>query len=287
MNKTYLIAGGASVASLAIGGAAGYFIARRRFNTELDIRIEDELKKTVKHYSVLLMEARSGKPDSPADIQQTEQEEDLTPEDEEVIVQGRQTLANAAKALTDYKGISTKNRDIVGADKPALETVVKHNIFTDAASQSKKTLPPKDPETGRFIKRPKDEPAESKHDGDDPYIITHEEFLLNEPEHEQENLYYFHNDKTLIQVYDNEPVDIDRVGEVNLTLFPEVLEGEESIVCVRNPWLQFDYEIKLMDESVTEYMGLGTEDGDNDPADEEDEDNDNEDDDGANSGRWA
>lgn len=289
MNKSYLIVGGASAVSLAVGGTAGYLVAKRRFNAIIETRIDEEVNKTKKHYSVLLMEAKQGKPDSPEDISLSDDEEendDLTPEDEEVVAKGRETLGRAAKALTDYQGISS--RQMSDAGKPPLEDIGgNRNIFSDAASRPKKVLPPREPGTGKFL--PKAKTEETPEREKTPYIITHEEFLLGDLDFEQENLRWFVNDQTLIQVFDNEVVEIDRVGEVNLTLFPETAEDEPSIICVRNEWLQMDYEIQSTKESLTEYMGLSTENDDSEEDTVVDSDDDGEEDDESMSrtSRWA
>lgn len=266
MNKSYLIAGGSSAVSLAIGGAAGYLVARKRFNATLDEKIKVEVEATVKHYSLLLMQARD-KPESPADIATPDDEDNiyaeptLTDEDQAVIEKGRQTLGRAKAALIDYQGY---------AEKPSLDQVVKNNIFASTTAP-KKALPPRDPATGHFL------PKNGNAVEETPYLISHDNFLAqtNEDEvdfshHDQENLKYFVNDKTLLGYDPENPIEIGVVGEVNLTLFPNVPEGEPSIICVRNEGLQMDYEIQLVEESLTEYMGFGESDADL-PDDEEDE----------------
>ncbi len=245
MNKSYLIAGGASVASLTIGGVGGYLIAKKKFNATVDGLIALEVQKTKKYFSVLLMEAeKKARPLTsltPVEDESPQETEELTAEDQEVITKGREKLREAATALVNYQGFS---------DKPSLTDVVSSNIFTK--DTPKKKLPPRDP-TGKFIPAKSTEEAEQT-----PYLISAEDFLLNDPEHDQENLKYFVKDNTLID-YSNETVEISRVGEVNLTLFPATEKDEPSIICVRNEGLGIDYEILLTSESLTEYMGLGEE----------------------------
>jgi hypothetical protein len=259
VNKTILIAGGASLASLTVGVAGGYLIAKKRFEAGLGEIIENETEGIKKHYAVLLMEAYSGKPKSPTDIPNhtvvTENEEE-TPEDQVELTtkerrireRGNRALADAANALTNYQGISTK---IVseGGEKPAI------------SSLPKKVLPPRG-DGGKFRKK---SVREEEHGP--PEIIDEEAFLQNDLEHEQESLLYFVNDRTLVMEADpTEVVDIALAGEVNLTLFPQVPEGEASSIYVRNEALGTDYEIRKMDESLTDYIGLG------DNSDGEDED---------------
>lgn len=256
MNKTILIAGGAAVASLAAGGVGGYFLAKKKFDATLDDLIALEVEKTKKYYSVLLMQARE-KPESLEELATedaggeggADEEECVTPREgwSEAVQAAKEsgrasTANNASKAMVDYQSYATK---------PPLSEVVPSNIF--AKDKSKKELPPRDPQTGHFLPKNTVEPTQT----DDPYLITHEEFLQGEMEYDQENLFYFIRDETLIMVADNESVDIDRVGEVNLTLFPKTPKDEPSIICVRNDGLQIDYEIHLRHDSITEYLGLG------------------------------
>lgn len=258
MNKFYLILGGTSVASLAAGAAGGYFYAKKRFDEQLDLGIAVEVDKTRRHYAVLLMEAKNAKP-SLAEVTESYEddeeeadraEEPLDEADLAAIEKGRKNLAEASKALTDYQGASTK--------KAGEGDVVLTNIF-ETSPKPRKRLPPRDEETGKFLSSSVKVKVAAEQT---PYIIDAETFLLNDPGHDQEILLYFAKDETLIQVYDSEPVENNRVGEVNLTLFPDVPDGEPSIICVRNEGLQIDYEIKRTYESLTTFMGLGEDDAD-------------------------
>lgn len=256
MKKTILIAGGASVASLAVGAASGYLIAKKRFEAGLGEVIDKETAAIKKHYSIMLMEARQ-KPESPADIlrrDDVEEPEELSEQDHNAVEKARMTAVQerARQALTDYQGISTK------AVAEANTGSVTENVFDTAKKKAKKkALPPRDPASGAFRKRT---PREEQHEP--PELIDAEAFLLNEPEHEQETLLYFINDKALVQESDPaEQVDINFAGEVNLTLFPN---EEPSIIFVRNTALSIDYEIKKMEESLTDYLGLGENDGTDD-----------------------
>jgi hypothetical protein len=260
VKKTILIAGGASAVSLAIGAASGYLIAKKRFEASLPELLDNETKAIKKFYAVQLMEAKSGKPDSPADIPVTEDDGDGE-EAEEVLTEADQTIIdNASRALTDYQGISTQ-----GVNDTTNDLGIPKNVFDqDKAKKAKgkKALPPRD-DQGHFRKRTV---REEEHEP--PQLIDSEAFLLNDPDHGQESLLYFVNDKTLVLEADaSEPVDINLAGEVNLTLFPKVPEGEQSVIYVRNDAMSTDYEIKRMTESLTEYIGLGEYEGD-DPDDD-------------------
>lgn len=237
MNKTILIAGGASIASLAAGGAAGYFFAKKKFYANLDELIEVEVSAVKKYMSVQVMEARN-KPATIEEVLTSEEEIDEEPSDEELL------LAEQGKAaLINYQGIGLK---------PDEKRIVENNVFGSANSSTKKPLPPRDP-SGKFA------PAQAvpeERTPDDPYIIEMDDFLTNDSGYDQVNYLYFAEEKTVLD-YDQESVEIGLLGEANLTLFPEMPVGVPRILCIRNEKMATDYEIKLMEESLTEFMGLG------------------------------
>lgn len=246
MNKIYLVAGGASVLSLAAGGAAGYLYARKQFNETVEARIDEAVLATKKYYAIQLMEAKT-KPDSPADIPKTQVvEPPAEVEADELTEKDRASLRRRGEAArTNYAGYS---------DKPALSSVVQNNIFSNPpeAADPKKALPPKDPATGRFLpkkQRTVEDPEQ------EPYKIDADTFLENEPEFDQESLWWFEKDETAIMVADNEEVEIGKIGAVNLTLFdPDV---ENDVIFVRNPGLGIDWQITRTFNSLTAHMGLG------------------------------
>lgn len=257
MNKTILIAGGASLASLAIGGATGFLIAKKKFDAQLDLGIAVENEKTKKYFSVLLQQAKEGKPETITDVAMSDDEveaeegdyEEVEEEDEEPTEEQIRLASKAKRAQINYQGFSAK---------PALEDVVQtNNIFTSGANP-KQRMPPRD-ETGKFVaqREETDEPKQRPGKEPTPYKITEEEFLINDLEHEQENALYFRKENTLLLMLDREPVDIERVGEVNLTLFPTVPEGQSSSIYVRNELFGIDYDVTMTDEDLSEYMGLG------------------------------
>lgn len=266
MNKTYLTIGGVAITSLAAGAVGGYFIAKRGFDAEIEEAVAFEVDRVKMHYDAIEAEkkakekAASDSSDIPeqgtsVEDEEDEEEQELSEEDKAVIEKGRHRLATASAALVNYQGISTSG---VEAEKPALKDVVKkRNIFED--DKAKKALPPRG-DKGKFRKKTTREVVHGP-----PQILDDpEEFLLNPKEYEQENLLYFINDnKTLVHESNpNESEDIARVGEVNLTLFdPTIPEDQPNVIHVRNDGLGVYYEIKLMTESLTEFIGFGENEG--------------------------
>lgn len=266
MNKTLIIAGGASVASLAAGAAGGYFYAKRKFDARVDGLIALEVQKTRKHFLDRLKKAEDDKNSllrqleaAAFPVAMEEKPLELECEDREVEtpeeIERRQELKdNAGKALTDYR---------VFAPKPDLATV--------ANGSAKKRMPPRDPANGKFVSPAVAvvNPSEAKA-STAPYHITPEEFLLNDPEYAQESAFYFVNDKTVLLIAEQEEVDLGRVGEDNLAFFPP--DEDPSVIYIRNDGLQTDYQITRTEQSLTVYMGLGEDDADLDDTDREHED---------------
>jgi hypothetical protein len=262
VNKTYLIASGVGLTSLAVGATSGYFLAKRKFDATLDEKIADEVAKTKKYYSVLLMQkdkpdladlANDHIPSPPTDADLSEEDAEAAAYRENLNTRNRRVETAAKAAQTNYQAYASTVPETPG--------VVHSNIFTTTPS-SKRPMPPRD-EHGKFL--PKD--AVQGVGGVDPYLIGEVEFLQNDMEHNQESALYFAKEDTVIMIADNEPIDVGRIGEENLTDFPQ---DPPRVIYVRNEGLQLDYQITLAGETLTGYMGLGEE----DPEDEEDDEDD-------------
>lgn len=238
MNKTILIAGGASVASLVVGGAAGYFYSKRRWQDHFLKELEHELESARKVFAVRLMQAKDGKPESPADIPITTDEND-EPDDDTILAQ------NAGMAVKNYQSY---------AGDVTTESSIQHkNIFSSTATPAKK-LPPRG-DGGKFI--PRIVQPDPNADDNQPYIISDEDFLENKTDYFQVYLLYFVKEDTLVKAHETgETLDNAVVGQTNLEKFPKVMKGEERRLFVRNDQLEEDYEILMMHEPLTEYIGL-------------------------------
>lgn len=298
MNKTILIAGGASVASLAAGGTAGYFYAKKRLTDALEARLGLELESSKEFYEkkysheldVFKLKSRelerqvdqlkdalvdyedSGKADISKEELDESDEEELSEEDQKTLEVGRQ---KARKALVDYGATSTAK--VLREQKPDLDGLVKANIFDEHGDEAinKRELfaddphrpqrPPRD-DKGRFLPRQAgaDDSDPEPDDGDyaeDPYIITELQYARGKEGYEQESAKYYVIDETIIAA-DGEVIENDIIGEGNLELFPEEGEGEElPVLYVRNDQKKMDYQIHLSTESLTAVTGF-TDDGD-------------------------
>lgn len=91
-----------------------------------------------------------------------------------------------------------------------------------------------------------------------PYIIHHDEFMVNEPEHEQVSLTYFSGDDVLVDERDQVIREVETVvGLEHLQKFGYGSE-DEDMVYIRNPRLEVDYEISKSEGTfATEVHGFG------------------------------
>lgn len=91
----------------------------------------------------------------------------------------------------------------------------------------------------------------------EPYIISHDEFMEGEHNYEQVSLSYFAEDDVLADAKDQPIEDIDAtVGEGNITRFGHG-SGDNRIVYIRNDRMTMDFEVSKSDGSFAqEVLGL-------------------------------
>lgn len=257
MNKTYLIAGGASAVSLAAGAVGGYFVAKKKFEETLDARIDAEVQATRKHYAVLMTNAQYGqKPpleDIVADYAGTEVThvnansafpDDVVLDEDQPLKLEEDLEEPADKALTNYQGFAK-------TDPPT--DVVESNIFTNPSP--KKVLPPREPGTGKFL--PKDRVDALKNTSNPaPYLIDEETFLTNDPEHNQESVKYFVNEDTaVLEANYEEVIENEILGREFLDRMAK--DGNLGVMYVRHDILELDYQVTRTTESLVEAIGMG------------------------------
>jgi hypothetical protein len=236
MNKTILIAGGASLASLAAGGAAGYFFARKQATAEFEQKLESEMEAMRKHYALREMDKKPSLEELAEQMALVDE-----PSDEEILLE-----QTAKTAQTNYQGY---------AGKASTDAIEQNNIFSSSAKPGK-LLPPRDENSGRFRSTKAMAGIEEPADGA-PYLITDEDFLENKTDYFQVYLLYFVGEDTLVKAHETgETLDNAVVGQDNLEKFPKVMEGEERRIFVRNDQVEEDYEILMMHEPLVDYIGL-------------------------------
>jgi len=207
VNKTALIAGGASIVSFAAGVAAGYFALRRKFEADYSDRLTIEIEETRKFYAKL-----------------SEKESYKTPEEAAAAL-----LPQAVTAIKQYRG----------DEKPKyFEEVDPKTEFTKEEPPSVRRIFDRGnatEEVSAVDKRNRTEEA--------PYILEKEEYLNNESEYTQSTLTYYAGDGVLTDSRDDIISEIDdTVGEGNLQRFGYG-SGDPKVVYVRNDALDLEFEI--------------------------------------------
>lgn len=208
-----------SITSLAIGGAAGFVVTRRLLGVAFAEVAAKEIDEAKKYYSALYKKDGF---ETPADAVETL----ISDENSEL-------LRDAVEAMQAYSGVEID---------PESETVVTgeavvRNIFGD---------PTEDLDDEEIANRPDDA----------PYIITNEEYFVNEDNHEQTSVTYFEGDDVLSDGRDQPISDVDGIiGENNLKFGHG--SQDKNIVYIRNGLLEMDFEvIRSTGKFTTEVLGL-------------------------------
>jgi hypothetical protein len=204
--KQQLIILGVTAAFSALAGAAaGYFVAMKRLEARYADIATQEIAEAKEFYSIL-----------------HKTDEYATPES---------TLENLSAKLTDDAVDAIRSYQGKAEDFPEkIEVETVRNIFTDNV---------RDPQGDDFDY----EEELKKRSPETPYIITQEEFFLNEPSNEQVSLAYYEEDDVLADEADKPVPDIHgTVGDDALHRFGHGSK-DKNIVYVRNERLELDMEI--------------------------------------------
>lgn len=245
-NKTasILLIGTGVVLIAASSAFAGYKFAERRLKTKYEKLAEQELDEAKEYYRRMY---KSEEFATPADAVKA-----LVPEEEqELIVKVK--VAEAAEEAANYvttsghvaydkiQGEKIKAAGVTVTREEKVE--VRQNVFADNSGA----------DHIEWVYA--DEVA--KRTPDEPYIITEEEYLANDPEHEQAQLTYFEEDGVLADAADKPIEDTDSVvGDDNLVKFGKGSKNKD-IVFIRNERMECDFEIERSTGSyVEEALGI-------------------------------
>jgi hypothetical protein len=223
---------GASAVSAAAAGAAGYRVAQGRLRSHYEEIAEKEIAEAKSYYSRLY---------------KTE-EELSSPSEVLERLHGEGASQEAVEAHARYLGergltteVPAKTEEELG--KPVEEVVVEEEVIVISEDDF-------------------DYETELRHrTSDRPYVISHDEFFQNEPDHEQAQLTYYEGDGVLSDEQGVPVPDEDStVGDDNLTRFGYGSK-DEHIVYVRNEDLRVDFEIqRSFGKYAKEVLGFEDED---------------------------
>lgn len=216
------ILGGVALGSLAIGAAASFLLTRKRLTRKFDDQITEEIELARQHYKKWYS-------------QKLQEHVDELAEGE---IEAEKLVREASQAMTRYQGDDT--RLFEEEEKNDDEIVeVSENIFVRRdAFDYQAAL------------------AEREANPDEPYVISHVEYMENEPDHAQTTFTYFAEDDILCDEHD-EPVDASHtIGEGAFAKFGHGSQ-DNNVVYVRNEHVEMDYEVVKSEGSYTkEVLGV-------------------------------
>jgi hypothetical protein len=209
---------------VALGFGAGHYVTVKRLNEQYDAKLEEELKRTAEFYQRV---NKTGDFEDPAKAAEAlglvEEAADAIrkyqgEDDEEVVV------ARVKDQKVRYDKVTVTKEDLEYEPNPVdvvadeHREAVKRNIWEDH----------------------NDDLIFQDRDTSKPYIINDDEWMGNEPNHEQVQLTWY-ADKVLTD--DNEvPIDDLRIVGGHLEHFG-IGASDPNVVMVRNEKLHMDYEI--------------------------------------------
>lgn len=237
MENKHLIIGAVSlVAAASSGGAIGYLVAKKQLRTQYEDLASREIAEAREFFAAQYKTDEYSSPSKAAEKLNVDE-----PSDAEI-------------AMAEYQGqkvnvVSSKNStakvQVIMDDKEEdeVEVVVENNIFVNGE--------PLDPDAF-------DIEAELEHRQSNVcYVLSLDEYSLNEENYETTTLTYFANSDTLIDE-DEKPIDDveETIGRSNLNRFGHG-SGDVDIVFVANEARHMAYEILRSEGSYEEeVLGL-------------------------------
>lgn len=222
MNRTTIAVAISSIASLAVGSTAGYFIAKYQLGKQFDERLAREVEETKAFYMRLSEKATY-----------------RTPEDAVSAL-----IPGAVTALKEYAGEPQ--------DEPFFEKVDEAKEFPKS-TPSVKSIFDKGNSTEEISEKDKRNRTEEA-----PYILEKEEFFRNDSEYTQSTLTYYAGDGILTDSRDDIIDEVDvTVGQGNLDNFGYG-SGDPKVLYVRNDALDLEFEILHHEGTYKQHVaGLG------------------------------
>jgi hypothetical protein len=222
MTNHRLIATAVGVGSFAVGAVVGFKVAEQR----LAKQFEDRVEKETEDLRVFYTNAGSTK-------------KYATPEE---AVKDLVTPKVAEEALREYAGKdgtimynkvvkSSAAETVVDSGKVHEITTVERNVFEAAKERNP----------------------------DEPYIISQEEFMENEPSYNQSTVTYYVKDDVLTDERDDVIEEVENVLGLDFKVSFGEGSSDENSVHVRNERLQMDFEVMRDEDSYAQKV-LGLED---------------------------
>lgn len=244
IDPKYLVLGGTAVGSLAVGGFVGYRVAAKRYINYFDQTLEKELEGTI-----TFLEGRINT------LETIVQAYENPPEDlEDVTDVTESPLAERANAA--HIQYNRMNKTTPKEVAEAIKTL--ESIGQDEEPEGVEVAVVEVTETNVFEMEGVDEDPLDRANRNPliPYVISEDEFGVNEVDNDQSYFTYYEGDDTLTDQRDEVVTDVEEtIGEDNLTKFGSGGRNP-NVVYVRNDKLGLDFEITRVEGKYSE-VGAG------------------------------
>lgn len=229
------IVAGVAVTALAVGGYIGYTVGVKRTRLKYEEILTTEIEAAKDYYARVHKEGAYATPEAAL--------ETLVPE----AAAATQRYSGRERAQrVDYNKISSVPETIAEQIVETIEVVKTHNVFEVVH------------ESGPWDYAL--EIADREANPGNPYVVSYEEYVGNEVNHDQQTLTYYAGDDTLADMRD---VPIDNtdytVGDDNLTRFGHG-SHDPNVVYIRNERSGSDYEV-IRSEGTFEQEVMGVKPG--------------------------
>lgn len=235
MSKRFLVLGGVSLVSSALGAVGGYYYAREKLIKKYDAILAEEVAAAEARFVVF----KKG-------------EEFETPED----AVRRLIPDQLAEKIQDEPSDETLVRVADGLKKIQYDKMYKEQGTPIPNVHGKIFEPPAPPEEATIFDEvvvelgdPEDDDVAGYDLGHNdvsntkPFVVTKEDFFENEPQNDQVQWIYWAGDQTLMDEARNPVNEVNRtIGVRNLSHFGNG-SGDKRIVYIRNQALGMDYEV--------------------------------------------
>jgi hypothetical protein len=238
-HKTHI--GVSFIAGAGLGGFVAYKVTSEKLQTKFDALLTEEVEKAEAFYS---QRNKTGDYSDPVKLA-----ESLIAEGDEINVNPDASAKAGLEALRDYRAEDA-------GDIPETDVEAEEVIREEIKKSKKKSIFENSTEDFNWD----EEMLKRDAAGDaEPYVITEEEFLQNEPGNENKSLTYYEGDGVLADESDNPVQDIDgTVGDDNLRF--GYGSNDSNMVYVRNPRIEMDMEIVRSQGTYTkEVLGFDDE----------------------------
>lgn len=259
-SKTVVRAGLIVLVSSGISSAITYYVTKKNLETKYDKLYKEQIKIAKEYYCLIAEGAKYETPEEALREYMPDAASKLT---DEIIAQYQgKTKANTESETPDaisklseeiiskYHGKTKAKTENERNTKVEYEEVVENDVY--------ETFDEDEDEEEELIDAGYELVENTRSKQEKPYVITEEEFMINEDEYSQTTLTYYRGDGVLADERDQEiPLINDVVGERNLDRFGEGTR-HYNIVHIRNDRLEADYEV-LLHEGKYSYEVLGFE----------------------------